>query len=138
MAMQVQPYLFFDGRCEEALTFYGKTIGAEVLMLMRYKEAPPGEGPAPGPEVAEKVMHSSFRVGESVVMASDGHSLGNPKFEGFGLSLTVTSDDEAARAFKALADGGETIMPLSKTFFASSFGMLKDRFGVQWMVMAHA
>jgi PhnB protein len=135
--MQVEPYLFFDGRCEEALTFYVKAVGAEVLTLSRFKEVPPGgDGPTPGPEVAEKVMHASFRVGESVVMASDGHCLGHPKFEGFGLSLSAASDDEAAHLFKALADGGETIMPLGKTFFASSFGMLKDRFGVQWMIIA--
>ncbi|MHA6206233.1 VOC family protein [Dyella soli] len=135
--MQVQAYLFFEGRCEEALAFYTKTIGAQVLMLKRYKEAPPNhEGPTQPPELAEKVMHASFRVGESVVMGSDGYSRGEPKFEGFSLSLTVASDDEAARVFKALVDGGEATMPLEKTFFSSSFGMLKDRFGVHWMVMA--
>ncbi len=134
--MQVQPYLFFDGRCEEALAFYRKALGAEVTMLMRFKDSP--EPPQPGmvpPGSENKVMHSSFRIGETTVMASDGHCAGKPSFDGFSLSLTAGSEAEANRIFAALADGGQVRMPLGKTFFSPRFGMLTDRFGVGWMVI---
>ncbi len=134
--MIVQPYLFFDGRCEEAIEFYRRTLGAEVQMLMRYKECP--DTPPPGtipPGSADKVMHASLRIGETVVMASDGHCQGQPSFQGFALSLTVANEAEADRVFAALADGGKVSMPLGKTFFSRRFGMVADRFGVVWMVI---
>ena len=135
--MQVQPYLFFDGRCEEALEFYSKKLGAKVEMLMRFKESP--EPPQPGmvpPGSENKVMHASFRIGDSTLMASDGHCQGKPTFGGFSLSLTVANDAEARRTFDALGvGGGKVCMPLGKTFFASSFGVVSDRFGVSWMVI---
>jgi len=134
--MHVQSYLFFDGRCEEAIEFYRKALGAEVTMLMRFKDSP--EPPQPGmtpPGSENKVMHASFRIGDTTVMASDGHCLGKPSFQGFALSLTVPSDAEAKRLFAVLSDGGQVQMPLSKTFFSSQFGMLADRFGVSWMVI---
>jgi PhnB protein len=130
--MQIQPYVFFDGRCEEAIEFYGNAIGAKVEMMMRFKDAPP-DTPA-SPEHAQKVMHAALRVGDTVVLASDGRCTGNPNFQGFALSLTAKDDAEAARLFEALGKGGQVQMPLSKTFFSSSFGMLADRFGVSWMV----
>ncbi len=131
--MQVQPYLFFDGRCDEAIAFYRKVLGAEVTMLMRFKEAPdPGMCRA-GSE--EKVMHSTLRIGDATVFASDGRCEGPAKFQGFSLSLTVADEAEAERLFAALADGGQVQMPLTKTFFSPSFGMLADRFGVSWMVL---
>jgi PhnB protein len=131
--MQVQPYLFFDGRCEEALEYYRKTLGAEVQMLMRYKDSPePAQGKAPP---GDKVMHSALRIGDTTLMASDGHALGKPSFQGFSLSLTVFNDADAERKFAALADGGKVLQPLIKTFFSSRFGMLNDRFGVGWMIM---
>lgn len=133
--MQVQPYLFFDGRCEEALEFYRKALGAELKMLMRFSENPEPEAmrrTAPGTE--NKVMHAQFRVGETTVLASDGRCQGQPSFQGFALSLTVANETEAERMFMALADGGQVQMPLAKTFFSPSFGMLADRFGVMWMV----
>lgn len=134
--MLVQPYLFFDGRCEEAIEFYRRTLGAEVDMLMRFKDCP--EPPAmtlpPGSE--DKVMHASFRIGDTTVMASDGMCTGQLKFAGFSLSLTVADAAEAERKFSALADGGQVNMPLAKTFYSPSFGMVADRFGVSWMVMA--
>jgi PhnB protein len=133
--MQIQPYLFFDGRCEEAVEFYRKVLGAEVMMLMRFKDSP--EPPQPGmvrPGSWDKVMHTSFRIGETTVLASDGQCSGRPSFQGFSLSLTVHSDSEAERLFAALADGGQVQMPLTKTFFSSRFGMVADRFGVSWMV----
>ena len=138
--MLIQPYLFFDGRCEEALAFYGKAVGAQVQMLMRFNDspAPDGEGCGPDTPNSEKVMHASVRIGDSVIMVSDGECRGEPDFRGFSLSITVADDAEATRCFNALLDGGEATMPLSKTFFASSFGMLRDRFGVNWMVMAPA
>jgi PhnB protein len=132
--MQVQPYLYFDGRCEEALAFYRKALGAEVVMLMRFKDGPERGMAPPGGE--EKVMHASFRIGDTTVMASDGRCLGKPNFQGFALSLDAASDAEAERLFAALGDGGQVQMPLAKTFFASRFGMLADRFGVSWMVIA--
>jgi PhnB protein len=133
--MQVQPYLFFDGRCEEAIEFYRKAIGAEVAMLMRWKDSPePPEGTIP-PGNENKVMHASLRIGEATVMATDGRCTGAPAFQGFALSLDAKSDAEARRLFDALADGGQVQMPLGETFFASSFGMVADRFGVGWMVI---
>lgn len=129
----IQPYLFFEGRCEEALEFYRKALGAEVQMLMRYKDSPDKSGCGPVPP--EKIMHASFRIGETVLMASDGRCEGNPNFQGFGLSLSALDPADASRLFNALNDGGQVIMPLGKTFFSPSFGMVRDRFGVVWMVI---
>ena len=134
--MQVQPYLFFDGRCEEAVEFYKSALGAEVTMLMRFKDSP--EPPSPGcvpPGAENKVMHASFRIGQTTVMASDGRCLGNPSFQGFSLSLAVPNEAEAERLFATLAEGGQVQMPLTKTFFSPRFGMVADRFGVSWMVI---
>ena len=130
--MQVQPYLFFDGRCEEALEFYKKTLGAEVKVLLRFKDNPEPQQRAP--DVDNKVMHADLRIGDTTVLATDGRCQGQPNFQGFALSLTVPNDAEAERRFTALADGGQVQMPLGKTFFSSSFGMVADRFGVSWMV----
>jgi PhnB protein len=131
--MQVQPYLFFEGRCAEALEFYQRALGAEVTMLMHYKDSP---DPTMVHGTADKVMHASFRIGDSTVLASDGRCQGQPGFHGFSLSLTVADDAEAERRFAALAEGGQVQMPLAKTFFASRFGAVADRFGVSWMVVA--
>jgi PhnB protein len=133
--MQVQPYLNFNGRCEEALEFYRKALGAEVTMLMRYKDSP--EPPPPGmtpPGSENKVMHSSFRIGESMLNASDGQCQGHSAFQGVSLSLMPASEAEAKRVFAALSDGGQVQMPLTKTFFSPSFGMVADRFGMAWMI----
>ena len=135
--MNVEPYLFFEGRCEEALEFYKQALNAEVTMLMRYRESP--EPPPPGmlpPGSENKVMHAAMRIGDSMVMISDGMCDGKEEFKGFSLSLTVADDAEAERRFKALSEGGSVTMPLGKTFFASRFGMCTDRFGVGWMVMS--
>jgi PhnB protein len=132
--MQVQAYLNFDGRCEEALALYKRVLGAEVLMLMRFKECPdPAMGTVP-PGAENKVMHSSFRVGDNTLMASDCHSAGQPDFKGFSLSVTVANEAEAKRIFGAFSDGGKVQMPLTKTFFSPCFGVVADRFGVSWMV----
>jgi len=137
--MMVQPYLFFDGKCEEALDFYKKAIGAEVDMLMRFSENPdkPPQGSMP-PGSDNKVMHASFHVGDAHIMASDGHCAGKPSFQGFGLSLNAKDDAEAEKLFTALSPGGQVQQPLTKTFFASKFGMVADKFGVLWMVIAEA
>lgn len=133
--MQVQPYLFFDGRCEEALDFYRQALGAEVTLLMRYKDNPEPHVQGMSPPGSEnKVMHSSFHIGETTLMASDGQCLGRPNFHGFSLSLTLSSVAEAERLFGVLGDGGQVQMPLTKTFFSPIFGMLSDRFGVSWMI----
>jgi PhnB protein len=135
--MQVQSYLFFDGRCEEAIEFYKKTLGAKVEMMMRFKESPepskPGMHP---PGSADKIMHSCFRIGDTQVMASDGRCTGKPKFDGFALSVTAKDEAEADRMFAALGEGGQVQMPLAKTFFAKRFGMVADKFGVGWMIIA--
>jgi PhnB protein len=133
--MQIQPYLFFDGRCEEAIEFYRRALGAEVQMLMRYKdspEPPPADMVPPGSE--NKIMHAALRIGETVVMASDGRCSGQARFNGFSLSIAVASLAEADRVFAALSDGGVVSMPLAKTFWSPRFGMLSDRFGVGWMI----
>jgi PhnB protein len=134
--MKVQPYLFFNGRCEEALTFYKKVLGAEVLMLMRFKENP-DRPPADAVPAAldDKVMHASMRIGETEVMASDGMCTGKTAFEGVSLSLEVPSETEADRLFNALGEGGQVQMPIGKTFFSPRFGVVADRFGVSWMVI---
>jgi len=133
--MQIEPYLFFEGRCEEAVEFYRKALGAEVTMLMRYKDSP--EPPPPGmvpPGSENKVMHASLRIGDATVMASDGSCKGKPSFQGFSLSITVPDEARAEKLFAALADGGQVQMPLAKTFWSPRFGMVADRFGVGWMI----
>jgi len=132
--MQIQPYLFFEGRTEEALEFYKGKLGAQVEFLMRYKDNPdPKYNP---PNSGEKVMHSCFRVGDTQVMASDGNCTGKPSFQGFSLTFNARDEADAKRRFNALAEGGQVNLPLSETFFAKSFGMVADRFGLNWMVMA--
>jgi PhnB protein len=131
--MKIQPYLMFEGRCQEAIDFYRQTLGAEVQMVMHFKDSPV-ETSMP-PDAGEKVMHASIRIGESEVLMSDGRCGGAPTFQGFSLAVSPTDDAAAARVFAALADGGAVTMPLAKTFFASSFGMVADRFGVNWMVI---
>ena len=134
--MQVQPYLFFEGRCEEALDFYRKTFGAEVTELMRFKESPEPPPPDMCPPGSENnVMHASFRIGDTTVMASDGQGRGNPNFQGFSLSVNVPDDAAAERLFAAMSEGGQVQMPLARTFFAPRFGMVADRFGVSWMII---
>jgi PhnB protein len=131
--MQVSPYLFFDGRCAEAIDFYRAALGAEVAMVMQYKDCPE---PFPGePPPLDKIMHASLRIGSTSVSLSDGHCSGTANFQGFALTLTATDAAEAERLFAALSDGGQVRMPLGKTFFSPAFGMLADRFGVAWMVM---
>lgn len=137
--MKVEPYLFFEGRCAEAVEFYRRALGAEVTMLMRYKESP--EPPPPGmvpPGSENKVMHASFRIGDTTVMASDGGCSGKTAFGGFSLSIGAPDAATADRLFNALADGGQISMPLGKTFFSPRFGMVTDRFGVGWMVIVPA
>jgi PhnB protein len=131
--MQVQPYLFFDGRCDDAIEFYKKTLGAEVGMLMRWKDSPDKAMCSPGNE--NKVMHASLTIGETRVMASDGRNTGNPKFDGFALSVNAKDDADADELFNGLSAGGNIIMPLGKTFFSPRFGMTQDKFGVNWMVI---
>ena len=136
----IQPYLFFGGRCEEALEFYKSALGAEVQMLMRYSDCPEPmpEGRLPA-AYESKVMHASFRVGSSVILASDGcggeESQG---FRAFSLSLALATEAETESAFNALAAGGEVTMPLAKTFWSPRFGMLQDKFGMGWMITVEA
>lgn len=138
--MLVQPYLFFEGRCEEALEFYRDKLGASVDHVMRFKDNPepgasPGEGCAGGPVNGEKIMHASFRIGGASLMASDGMASGKAAFQGISLSLLLPDQAEATRLFEGLADGGQVQVPLAKTFFSPMFGMVADRFGVSWMVV---
>ncbi|HSY73883.1 MAG TPA: VOC family protein [Dongiaceae bacterium] len=128
----IQPYLIFNGRCEEAIEFYRKALGAEVAMLLRFKDAPDPSMCTPGSE--NKVMHASLRAGETIILASDGRCTGEMSFAGFSLSLTLKNVTDADRFFAALSDGGQVQMPLDKTFFSPRFGMVTDRFGVSWMV----
>jgi PhnB protein len=136
--MQLQSYLFFGGKCEEAIEFYRKTVGAEVGTLMRFKDCPepPPSGTFP-PGSENKIMHASLRIGDTDVLASDGDCSQPASFAGFALTLTVPNEAEADRLFAALADGGQVRMPLGKTFFSPRFGMLADRFGVAWMILVH-
>jgi PhnB protein len=134
--MQVNPYLSFEGRCEEAVEFYKKAVGAKMEFMMRYKEAPdkPPEGMvAPGSE--NKIMHCSFMIGDSRIMATDGGCTGGGKFEGISLALSSKTAAETEKLFKGLSEGGQVQMPLGKTFFSPSFGMVQDKFGIGWMVV---
>ncbi|SAK61605.1 3-demethylubiquinone-9 3-methyltransferase [Caballeronia temeraria] len=139
--MQVQPYLFFEGRCEEAITFYREHLGAQVVMMMRYSESPEankaetasGCGIPAGSE--NKIMHSAFTIGDSLVMGSDGMCSGKPEFKGVSLSLTANDEQQAEKHFNALSNGGQVQMPMTPTFFAKRFGMVTDKFGVTWMVL---
>lgn len=131
--MKVQPYLSFEGRCDEAIEFYKKAIGAKVEMLMRFKEAPDQSVTSPGN--ADKVMHAALRAGDAMLLMSDGRCTGSMNFHGIALALSVPADADAERVFGALSEGGRVNMPLQKTFFSSRFGMLADKFGVGWMVL---
>jgi PhnB protein len=131
--MHVQPYLNFNGRCDEALDFYKTAIGAKVGMVMRFKDAPDPAMISPGSE--NNVMHSQFQVGDTTIMASDGRCTGAPSFQGITLSISANSEAEADKLFAGLAEGGQVQMPLAKTFFAPKFGMVADKFGVGWMVL---
>jgi PhnB protein len=134
--MQIQPYLFFDGRCEEAVEFYKSKLGAKVEMLMRFRENPEPAANPPGSD--DKVMHACLRIGDTAVMASDGNCAGKPSFQGFSLSLTAKDVPEARRLFATLGEGGQVQMPFAQTFFSPGFGMVADRFGVSWMVIVEA
>jgi len=133
--MHVQPYLNFDGRCDEALEFYKNAIGAKVGMLLRFKEAPDKSMISPGSE--EKVMHSAVQVGDSTVLMSDGRCTGKPNFNGIALTISAKTEAEAEadKLFNGLAEGGQVTMPLAETFFSPKFGMVADKFGVGWMVL---
>lgn len=134
--MKVEPYLFFNGHCEEAIAFYREALGAEVIMQMRMSESP--EPPPPGmvpPGFENKIMHASMRIGETTVMLSDGNSSMQANFKGFSLSITAADVAQAERLFAALSKGGQVQMPLGKTFYSPCFGMVADRFGVGWMVI---
>lgn len=132
--MKIEPYLFFNGRCEEAIDFYREALGASVSMLMRFEESPePPLMPLP-PQWGRKVMHATFAIGGNNVMASDGMTAESEGFHGFSLSLAVPDAAAAKEVFDALAAGGEVRMPLGKTFWSPCFGMVLDRFGVGWMV----
>ncbi len=133
--MLIEPYLFFDGRCEEAIEFYRRALGAEVISMSRFKDSPEPPPPGTAPEgTGDKVMHASLRIGSTTVMVSDGSCAGKPSFTGFSLSISVSNVADAERRFAALAEGGQVRMPLAETFWTPRFGMLTDRFGVGWMV----
>ena len=131
--MQIQPYLFFEGRCDEAIEFYKKTLGATVETVMRFKDAPDQSMISPGS--ADKVMHAAIHIGDATMLASDGRNTGKPNFQGFSLTIYAKTEAEADKLFGALGEGGEVRMPMDKTFFSPRFGMLADKFGVGWMVI---
>ena len=135
---KIETYLIFDGRCEEAIEFYRRTLGAQINFMMRFKENPdPTHGTCP-PGADNKIMHANLRIGETNVMMSDGRCGGQPNFQGFSLSVAVPTEAEADRVFAALGEGGQVQVPLAKTFFSPRFGMVADRFGISWMVMVEA
>jgi len=135
--MLVQSYLFFNGRCEEAIEFYKSALGARVEMLMRFSESPEKpQSPECVPSDPNKIMHASWRIGDTLVMGSDGMTAGQPEFKGFSLALSTDSEADAKAKFEVLAKGGQVHQPLVKTFFSPAFGMVQDKFGVGWMVMA--
>jgi PhnB protein len=132
--METQPYLFFDGRCEEAIEFYKRALGAKVNMMVRFNQSP-DPTMSPSNTAGEKIMHAQFNVGDTTILASDGRCTGKPSFQGFALSITVATEAEADRLFAAVSEGGQVQMPLTKTFFSPRFGMAADKFGVSWMIL---
>jgi PhnB protein len=134
--MLIQPYLFFEGRADEAIEFYKQTLGAKVEMSMRFKDAPDQSMISPGS--ADKVMHAALKIGDAVMLMSDGRNSGKPNFQGFSLTIYPKDEAEADRLFDALSAGGEVRMPMDKTFFAKRFGMVADKFGVGWMIIIPA
>ncbi len=138
--MNVSPYLFFDGRCEEAVNYYKATLGAEVEMMMRFSDAPEGGPPGMTEDMKTKIMHVALKVGDAAIMASDGMCKGGskPRFDGFSLSITVPDAATAEKIFGAIAAEGQVSQPLIETFFAPKFGVVSDKFGVNWMVVANA
>jgi PhnB protein len=135
--MQIQPYLFYNGTCDEAIAFYAEALGAKELIKMRFKDAPPDPARPLAPELADKIMHATLQIGDAQFMMSDGGCMTQiDKFQGFGVSLTPPDAATAERFFNALAQGGQVTMPFQKTFWSPGFGMLTDRFGVPWMVSA--
>ena len=135
--MNVEPYVFFDGKCEEAMEFYKGAVGARVEAVLRFKEHPDAGKPGTIPPGSEnKVMHALFKIGDTKIMASDGQCQGKPSFQGFALTINAANDAEAEKLFGALGKGGQVTMPLTETFFATRFGMVADKFGVNWMVLA--
>jgi PhnB protein len=133
--MKVQPYLYFNGRCDDAIAFYKKAVDADVGMLARFKESPNPEQAPPG--WGDKVMHAELKIGENTILLSDGRGEGKTDFENFALTIIVEDPPKAERLFAALAEGGKVIMPVAKTFYSPAFGMLTDKFGVMWMVYVH-
>ena len=134
--MKVEPYLFFNGQCEEAIEFYKQTLGAKVLMALRFRDNPDKPGPYKvAPDLDDKIMHASLKIGETEVLMSDGMGTGRPEFKGITLALGVQSEAEADRVFNALAEGGQIKMPIGKTFFSPRFGGVADRFGVSWIIV---
>ena len=131
--MNVQAYLTFGGRCEEALEFYKKSLGAEVTGMMRWKDSPDA-AMKPPPGFENKIMNAAFRIGQTALMADDGMAEKTAEFKGMTLAIEAADDAEAKRVFTALGEGGKVTMPLTRTFWTSSFGMLTDKFGVPWMV----
>jgi PhnB protein len=134
--MLIQPYLFFEGRADEAIEFYKKVLGAKVEMAMRFKDAPDQSMISPGSK--DKVMHAAVKIGDATVLMSDGRNTGKPNFQGFSLTLYAKDEAEADKLFGALGEGGEVRMPMDKTFFAKRFGMVADKFGVGWMIIVPA
>jgi PhnB protein len=133
--MDIQPYLSFEGRAQEAIDFYKGALGATVDVVMHFKDAPPEMQAQMSPDSKDKIMHAAFRVGDTQVFASDGHCSGKASFSGVTLTLNASSNGEAEKLFGALGNGGQVTMPMSETFFAHRFGMLADKFGVNWMVL---
>jgi PhnB protein len=131
--MNVQPYLSFEGRAQEAIDFYKTALGAKVEAIMQFKDAPPDM--QTNMPHKDKVMHSAFKVGDTTIMATDGQCSGKSEFSGITLTLNANSDAEAEKLFNALAQGGKVNMPMAETFFATRFGMVADKFGVGWMVL---
>ncbi len=134
--MNVQPYLYFGGKSEEAIAFYKDAIGAKVEMLMHFKDMPPDQKSMMTPGSENKVMHACIKIGDSPIFVSDGDCGGAPKFEGVTLTLNASDEAEAEKLFGALGKGGQVQMPMEETFFATRFGMVADKFGVSWMVIA--
>jgi PhnB protein len=133
--MNIQPYLSFEGRAQEAIDFYKGALGAKVDMIMHFKDAPPEVQSQMSPTSKDKIMHAAFHIGDTQVMASDGRCTGKASFSGISLTLNAASNAEADKLFNALANGGQVHMPMSETFFANRFGMVADKFGVGWMVI---
>lgn len=133
--MEIQPYLFFNGQCDQAIAYYTEILGAQLIEKHTYADAPPGSSSPDCPTPpSHLIMHAMLKIGDSIVLVSDGRGEGAMKFDGFFLTLLVHDVQQGRKLHQAILNQGKELMPYMPTFYSPGFGMVTDRFGVGWMI----